>query len=242
MYIAILMDILNINNRPGLKKALMTGCALVFITLAANGAEGFRSEFVNEKVGRPDWLSVYTHLSGLVQVKLAPVEGQPFTHAATVEMMSALPDSVAGKGTYMRSRAISAGSNQFAVEWSENIHPDIAGPQFELWGEVGKNPNEYSRLLLRLFRKAEGPALQPGSAPLVQVEPGWRRFKIVVSAQENTFDLYYEDMERAVATGLPLQETIESTERLGIGFVWYLSPNTPITQWQVGGISLLPLP
>ncbi len=244
MFTPILTAIQNIAESKKLfgvarKKGHLIGFALVLSSLSTYGAPGFQPEFQGNRIGMPDWLSVYTHLPELVKLSVELEERQAFPVAATVELVDQAPQDIAGKATYFRSRPIQVDSDNFSVEWHENIMPDVGGPQFELWGEVGKRPNEVGRLLIRLSRNASGLVPNPGN--LIPLESGWHHFKVVVSSEKNAFDLYCDDMENPIFTALPLLEGIESTERLGIGFIWYLAPQTLPTRWQIGGISLLPL-
>ncbi len=207
--------------------ALLPACAV---------AEGFIPNMNEDRLQSGDWPSAYTHLPELMKMGVEPVKDAPVDRAATVELLAETSQAAVGKATYFRSRPIAIQGDQFAVEWDENILEDFAGPQIEIWGNVGKKPGEGENLLLRLSRTKTG--LELGKDELFEVQPGWRHFKVVVSVAKNTFDVYYDKHMKPEATGVPLQGKIESSDRLGIGFVWYLSPGTSPTKWQVGGISV----
>lgn len=209
--------------------------AVISLSAALASTDEFIPAFSKERILSPDWFSVYTHLPELVQMTVEQVEGQPFKTAAAFITTETAPANVAGKASYFRSRAFQIGSDKFAVEWSVNVVKHLVGPQFELWGEVGANPNEFDRLLLRLNLK--GDSLVVDSNPVASIRPGWQRVKVVVSVATNTFDLYCGDMASPVASQLPLMTEATGTDRLGLGFVLYLNPGAPPAKWQIGGVS-----
>jgi hypothetical protein len=222
-------------------RGFFLGAILYFsvAVFASGGMEGFQPDFPPGKIGGSDWPSVYSHIADFVEIKAGPADRQAFENVAIIELTQTAPSSVSGQATYFRSRPISVPSDQFVVTWSEKIEEGVVGLQLELWGEVGSQPNQFNNLLLRLRREKD--ALMFGSDQLTAIQPGWRHFKVVVSVSKNTFDLYYEDMDKPVASSVPLQTPIQSTDRLGLGFSLYLLPGTPPMQWQVGGVSVLPL-
>jgi hypothetical protein len=198
----------------------------------------FNPDFSKGQFSSKEWI-VYSHTPESMKLDVKPVDGQPFEYAASVELIESFPSQFEGKATYFRSKAIPVGSDSFSVEWFDLITDGIHGPYFELWGNVGNDPNDYSKLMLLLRRRSASIEIEKGY--LVDVEPGWRHFKIVVSATNRTYDLYYENMDEPVAAGLPLMESVQDTDRIGVGFIWYPTRGTPPTEWQIGGIRVTPV-
>lgn len=212
---------------------------IVSLASAAAGVDSLHPNFSSGKIGNPDWITVYSHLSPHISMTVEEITGQSFDSAATLVLNEEAPADALGKATYFRSCPIDIQADKFWVEWSENVNPGKNGMNFELWSGVGKKPNQLGTPLLVLANKSN--RLMLGKDVLTELTPGWRRFKIVVSSATSTFDFYFEDMDKPLHTNIPLSSKMETTVGLGIGFILYVTPRTEPSKWQVGGITVEPL-
>ncbi len=215
---------------------VLFSCLLAVNTARAQDAI-FEDNFSTLHIARPGWTSVYTHLApDTMSISVQPVTGGPVPFAATFELKKDAPASTLGQASYIRSGPIAIPGKSFSIEWYENIVDGFGGPVFELWDNVGAQPNDRSGKCLEINRGPMYLTLQKKG--IADVQPGWRHFKIAVDTTTNTCDVFYEDMDKPAASGAAIDGHPNTWDHIGIGFCLYISPGTHPTQWQLGGIKI----